>query len=118
MALAGDVAQAAVAGRGGAGAQAEPENPNKLSLFFQLDHRPGALLHALEPFARRNINLMKIESRPVHGRPWQYRFYLDLQTSRSNPEAAAALAELENQVVDLRILGSYAAAQMSAGVKP
>ncbi len=96
---------------------AEPEDADKLSLFFQLDHRPGALLHALEPFAHRNINLMKIESRPVHGRPWQYRFYLDLQTSRSNPEAAAALAELEKQVVDLRILGCYAAAQMPAGAK-
>ena len=84
---------------------------NKLSLFFELDHRPGALLHALEPFARRGINLMKIESRPVHGKPWQYRFYLDLQASQSQPEAAAALDELKQQVVGLRILGSYAAAK-------
>ena len=96
---------------------AEPEDADKLSLFFQLDHRPGALLRALEPFARRGINLMKIESRPVHGRPWQYRFYLDLQAARSNPEAAAALGELEKEVVDLRILGSYAAAQTSAAAK-
>jgi prephenate dehydratase len=91
--------------------QGEPEGADKLSLFFQLDHRPGALLRALEPFARRGINLLKIESRPVHGKPWQYRFYLDLQTARSNPEAQAALKELEKEVVDLRILGSYAAAQ-------
>lgn len=90
-----------------------PENANKLSLVFQLDHRPGALVHSLEPFARRNINLMKIESRPVHGSPWQYRFYLDLQASRRDPEVAAALAELENLVVDLRILGSYASAARS-----
>ncbi len=96
--------------------QSEPENADKLSLFFQLDHRPGALLHALEPFAQRGINLMKIESRPVHGRPWQYRFYLDLQTSRSNAQAAAALAELEKQVVDLRILGSYVSAQKAAAM--
>jgi prephenate dehydratase len=96
---------------------AAPEGADKLSLFFQLDHRPGALLHALEPFARRGINLMKIESRPVHGRPWQYRFYLDLQTSRANSEAVAALAELEKQVVDLRILGSYASAQKAAASK-
>lgn len=90
-----------------------PENADKLSLVFQLDHRPGALVHSLEPFARRNINLMKIESRPVHGSPWQYRFYLDLQASRRDPEVAAALAELENLVVDLRILGSYPSAARS-----
>jgi prephenate dehydratase len=89
------------------------EQADKLSLVFQLDHRPGALVHALEPFARRNINLMKIESRPVHGRPWQYRFYLDLQASRNDSEAAKALSELEKQVVDLRILGSYRAAERS-----
>ena len=90
-----------------------PENADKLSLVFQLDHRPGALVHSLEPFARRNINLMKIESRPVHGSPWQYRFYLDLQASRRDPEVAAALAELENLVVNLRILGSYVSAVRS-----
>lgn len=90
---------------------------DKLSLVFQLDHRPGALYHALEPFARRNINLMKIESRPVHGSPWQYRFYLDLQASRRDPEVAAALAELESLVVDLRILGSYASAARSENEK-
>ncbi len=93
------------------------ENADKLSLVFQLDHRPGALFHSLEPFARRNINLMKIESRPVHGSPWQYRFYLDLQASRRDPEVAAALAELENLVVDLRILGSYVSAPRSDSKK-
>jgi prephenate dehydratase len=90
---------------------------DKLSLVFQLDHRPRALYNALEPFARRNLNLMKIESRPVHGRPWQYRFYLDLQASRRDPEVAAALRELESLVVDLRILGSYVSAPRSDSTK-
>jgi prephenate dehydratase len=99
-------------------ASAEPaENADKLSLVFQLDHRPGALVHSLEPFARRNVNLMKIESRPVHGSPWQYRFYLDLQASRRDPEVAAALAELESLVVNLRILGSYVSAPPSDSTK-
>jgi prephenate dehydratase len=89
---------------------AVPENADKLSLVFELDNRPGALYHALEPFARRNLNLLKIESRPVHGRPWQWRFYLDLQASRRDPELGAALAELEKLVVELRILGSYPSA--------
>jgi len=96
---------------------AVPENADKLSLVFQLDHRPGALYHSLEPFARRNLNLLKIESRPVHGSPWQYRFYLDLQASRRDPEVAAALRELESLVVNLRILGSYVSAHRSEGAE-
>jgi len=90
---------------------------DKLSLVFQLDHRPRALYNALEPFARRNVNLMKIESRPVHGRPWQYRFYLDLQASRRDSEVAAALRELESLVVELRILGSYVSAPQPGSTK-
>jgi prephenate dehydratase len=96
---------------------ASSDDADKLSLVFQLDHRPRALYNALEPFARRNVNLMKIESRPVHGSPWQYRFYLDLQASRRDPEVAAALRELENLVVELRILGSYASAPRSDSTK-
>ncbi len=83
---------------------------DKISLVFQLAHKPGALHHALEPFARRNINMMKIESRPVHGRPWQYRFYLDLQAAAGDPEFAAALSELAQQAVELKVLGSYKSA--------
>ncbi len=96
---------------------ASAADADKLSLVFQLDHRPRALYNALEPFARRNLNLMKIESRPVHGRPWQYRFYLDLQASRRDPEVAAALRELESLVVELRILGSYVSAPLSDSTK-
>jgi len=84
---------------------------DKLSLVFQLGHKPGALVCSLEPISRRNINLLKIESRPVHGSPWQYRFYLDLQASKSDPEVAAALAEMEKLAVNLRILGSYPSAE-------
>jgi prephenate dehydratase len=98
-------------------AGAAPENADKLSLVFQLDHRPGALYHALAPFAKRAINMMKIESRPVHGSPWQYRFYLDLQASTRDRETQAALSELKELVVGLRILGSYKSAQISNSEK-
>jgi prephenate dehydratase len=84
---------------------------DKISLVFQLAHKPGALHHALEPFARRSINMMKIESRPVHGRPWQYRFYLDLQAAANDPEFACALNELAQQAVELKVLGSYKSAE-------
>ena len=91
--------------------EAEPDGADKLSLVFRLAHLPGALFYALEPFARRNINLMKIESRPVHGLPWQYRFYLDLQATARDPEVATALGELAKLAVDMRILGSYVSAK-------
>jgi prephenate dehydratase len=86
---------------------------DKISLVFQLAHIPGALLRALEPFARRNINMMKIESRPVHGRPWQYRFYLDLQAAAGDREIIEALSELEKVVVELKVLGSYKSAEIA-----
>jgi prephenate dehydratase len=87
------------------------ERADKISLVFRLAHVPGALFYALEPFARRKINLMKVESRPVRGLPWQYRFYLDLQASPNDPEVKAALGELEKLAVDVRILGSYVSAK-------
>jgi prephenate dehydratase len=96
---------------------ASSEGADKLSLVFELDHRPGALHHALAPFAKRGINLMKIESRPVHGSPWQYRFYLDLQTPGGRAGAESALEELSQLVVGLRVLGSYPSAKIAEGAK-
>jgi prephenate dehydratase len=84
---------------------------DKLSLVVRLPHRPGALYGALEPLARREIDLLKVESRPVKGQPWQYHFYLDLRASMNNPEAAAALDELRERAVSVRLLGCYASAQ-------
>jgi prephenate dehydratase len=84
---------------------------DKLSLVMKLPHRPGALYQALEPFARRRIDLLKIESRPIRGRPWEYHFYLDLQASTTDAETAAALEELKERARDVRLLGCYAAAR-------
>jgi prephenate dehydratase len=93
------------------------KNADKLSLVFELDHRPGALYQALAPFANRGINLMKIESRPVHGSPWQYRFYLDLQTPKGEAGAESAVEELRSLVVGLRVLGSYPSAGIAEGAR-
>ena len=86
---------------------------NKLSLVIQLAHQPGALHRALGIFARREINLLKIESRPIPGRPWQYCFYLDLQAALHNPDTVAALEELRVCAAEVRILGSYPAQEIS-----
>ena len=91
-----------------------PADADKISLVFQLPHSPGALQQALAPFARRSLNLMKIESRPMRGKPWEYRFYLDLQAAAGGAATVAALEQLKDFAVDLRILGSYKAAETPA----
>ncbi len=86
---------------------------NRLSLVVELAHAPGALHTALGVFARRSINLLKIESRPLAGRPWQYRFYLDLQASLNDPSTREALDELGRSVASIRTLGCYPAWQLT-----
>jgi prephenate dehydratase/chorismate mutase len=92
-----------------------PEASDKLSLVIELPHQPGALHHALEPFARRGIDLLKIEGRPVKGRPWEYCFYLDLRGSPDDSEVTSALSEVKERRVEVRVLGAYRAAPVPAG---
>jgi prephenate dehydratase len=82
---------------------------NKLSLVMKLPHRSGALHRALQPFADRGIDLLKIESRPIKGRPWEYHFYLDLQASTNDEKVVKALAELSERATEVRVLGCYQA---------
>ena len=87
------------------------EGADKLSLVMKLPHRPGALHQALEPFAKRGIDLLKIESRPIRGCPWEYHFYLDLQASTKDSEVTSALAELRERATEVRLLGCYPSAR-------
>jgi len=64
----------------------------------------------LRPFAAHRIDLIKIESRPLRERPWEYYFFLDLKGHRREPRVARALAAVERRALRLRVLGSYAAA--------
>lgn len=82
---------------------------NKLSLVMKLPHQSGALHRALQPFADRGIDLLKIESRPIKGRPWEYHFYLDLQASINDEQVIKALAELGERAMEVRVLGCYQA---------
>ncbi len=87
---------------------------NKLSLVVRVKHQPGALYAALGALANREINLLKIESRPLKGSPWHYSFYLDVEGSVADAHVAAALDELRANAEKLRILGCYPAARRSA----
>ena len=82
---------------------------DKVTLVMRVAHLPGALVAALEPFARHGVNLLKIESRPVHGSPWEYQFFLDVEAASGNV-MEDALAELGNRAQSVRVLGRYPAA--------
>ena len=90
-------------------------NPDarKMSIAMRLAHRPGSLLAALEPFARHGVNMLKIESRPIHGRPWEYQFFLDVEAEVPG-RLEAALEDVRKATSELRVLGLYAAAQSAS----
>jgi prephenate dehydratase len=83
---------------------------NKTSLVFSTRHQPGALYECLGEFARRRINLTKLESRPRINRPWQYIFYVDFEGHCQDPACEAALMGLLRRSSFVKLLGSYPAA--------
>ena len=91
------------------GKSVNPTGDDKTSIVFSLKHEPGTLLKALDVFAKRNINLTKLESRPNPKSPFTYNFYLDFEGHREDQHCLEALNELKNVTVTLSILGSYPA---------
>jgi arogenate/prephenate dehydratase len=81
--------------------------PDKTSLVFALPNAPGALFKALSVFALRDIDLTKLESRPMRGRPWEYLFYVDLAAGAGEARCERALGHLAELARWVRTLGSY-----------
>lgn len=79
----------------------------KSSLIVTLAHRPGTLAAALAVFAGRAIDLCKIESRPLRGRPFEYTFFIDVAGDVADPALTDAIREIEAQATTVRLLGSY-----------
>ncbi|MDX1813668.1 MAG: prephenate dehydratase [Candidatus Bathyarchaeia archaeon] len=86
---------------------------DKTSIIFAATHTPGSLYHALGEFAKRNINLTKIESRPTKQKAWEYNFYLDFEGHRTEENCDDALKALEKSGAFIKILGSYPKASLS-----
>ncbi len=95
---------------GEAPAFAKPD-AHKMSIAMRLAHQPGALLASLQPFAHHKVNLLKIESRPIHGRPWEYQFFLDVESDRPGA-LEEALAQVRSATAEVRVLGRYSAAKI------
>jgi prephenate dehydratase len=93
-----------------ADAVTDPE-ANKMSLAFSVENRPGSLVAALNEFSALGTNLTKIESRPVHGKPWEYIFYVDCQI-RSIEEGSQALKAIAPHCAMVKELGRYREARL------
>lgn len=87
--------------------RAHPSEQAKTTLVFTLKNQPGSLFKALSVFALREIDLSKIESRPLVGSPWEYIFYIDCAGAAEDANVAHALNHLEEYATSLRVLGSY-----------
>lgn len=87
----------------------DPQIPAKTSLLLATVHEKGALLQCLKVLERHGINMTKLESRPLVGKPWQYLFYVDLEGNKEETGMKKALKEIENKAAHFKILGCYPA---------
>jgi len=85
----------------------EASGRDKTSILFSVRDEPGILYRMLEPFSQRDINLVKIESRPMKQKAWEYIFFLDLVGHVEDSKISAAIEELREHCHFLKVLGSY-----------
>lgn len=83
------------------------KDANKISIYFELPHESGSLYRILSHFIYNDLNMTKIESRPVEGRNWEYRFFVDFEGNMEQPAVKNALRGLREETRNLRILGNY-----------
>lgn len=84
-----------------------PTGRDKTSMLFGTPHVPGALYHALEPFAREHLNLTRIESYPIRDRMWEYLFFVDFAGHIEEKRTKTCLADMKKVTTLIKVLGSY-----------
>jgi chorismate mutase/prephenate dehydratase len=80
---------------------------DKTSVLFSISHAPGSLYQALKPFSEKGINLTKIESRPMKGKPWEYIFFVDMEGHSTDAAIREVMSDLGKNALFLKLLGSY-----------
>lgn len=88
-----------------------PSGANKTSLTLQTNHTPGSLYKALGVLANANVNMTKLQSRPITGKVWKYQFYLDIETA--GDQLITIIKEMTSQGCEVTVLGEYKAADLS-----
>ena len=83
------------------------KDAKKISICFEVDHSSGSLYHLLAHFTYNNLNMTKIESRPVEGRTWEYRFFVDFDGNMGEGAVKNAIRGLREESRTLKILGNY-----------
>lgn len=83
------------------------KNANKVSLSFELPHESGSLYNMLSHFIYNNLNMTKIESRPISGRPWEYRFFVDVEGNLADAGMRNAITGIKAEAESLKILGNF-----------
>lgn len=83
------------------------ENAKKVSICFEVPHESGSLYHMLSHFIYNNLNMNRIESRPIEDRNWEYRFFIDFEGNLSDSAVKNALRGLRDEARNMKILGNY-----------
>ena len=83
------------------------KDAKKVSICFEIPHESGSLYHMLSHFIYNNLNMTKIESRPIEGRNWEYRFFIDFDGNLADSSVKNALRGLRDEAINMRILGNY-----------
>ena len=83
------------------------QEASKISICFEIPHRSGSLYHMLSHFIYNNLNMTKIESRPIEDRNWEYRFFIDFDGNLADSAVKNALRGLRDEARNMKILGNY-----------
>ena len=83
------------------------KDAKKVSICFEVPHRSGSLYHMLSHFIYNNLNMCKIESRPIEDRTWEYRFFVDFEGNLADGAVKNALRGLRDEARNMKVLGNY-----------